>query len=146
MIMPSSVSVTSAPIALRFSATRAIRLDSLTFNSAASLMTVRPWAKQAMRATVGSSSIMAGMTEPWITVPWRLLERTSRSAVGSEPLWSWFIRVRSAPMALQTVRRPARVGLIPAFLMSTSELGRIIPAAAKYTAEEISPGTVIRFP
>ena len=96
---------------------------------------------------MGSSSIMAGMTEPWITVPWRLLERTSRSAVGSEPLWSLVYKGSGQlPMALQTVRRPARVGLIPTFLMSTSELGRIIPAAAKYTAEEISPGTVIRFP
>ena len=86
MIMPSSVSATSAPMALRFSATMAMRLDSLTLNSAASLMTVRPWAKQAMRATVGSSSIMAGITDPPITVPFRLLERTRRSAVGSEPL------------------------------------------------------------
>ena len=38
------------------------------------------------------------------------------------------------------------MGLIPTFFIRTSELGRISPAAAKYTAEEISPGTVIRFP
>ena len=144
MIMPSAVSSTSAPMALKFSAMTAIRLDSLTFNSAASRMMVSPSAKQAMAAIIGSSSIRVGMMSPWMSVPCRLLVRTRMSATGS-PVMRTFKRVRSPPMARQTWIIPSRVGLMPTFFMRSSELGIISPAARKKAAEEISPGTAISF-
>ena len=86
MIRPSSVAVTWAPMAERFSAMTAMRSDSLTFSSAASRMTVVPSAKQAMTAMTGSSSMSVGISSPSITQPFREEERTSRSAAGS-PFW-----------------------------------------------------------
>ena len=82
-------------------------------------------------ATVGSSSIMAGITGPSMTVPFKLLERTSRSAVGSALSSERFRSVTSAPISWHTFNNPARVGLMPTFLISTSELGRIRAAARK---------------
>ena len=131
MIMPSSVSVTSAPMAFKLSTMMAMRLDSLTFSSAASFMTVSPWAVQAMAAIMGSSSIRVGITSPSTTVPLRGEWRTRRSAVGSAPLWFSFNSVRSAPMSRQTFRIPARVGLIPTPLISTWEPGTIRAPAMK---------------
>ena len=146
MIIPSAVSVTSAPMADKFFTMTSRRLDSLTFNSAASLIMVVPSAKQAITAIMGSSSIRVGMMAPSMTVPWRLLLFTRMSAVGSPEASCSFIRVMSAPMARQTRRIPSLVGLIPTCRISTSEPGTSRPAARNGAADEISPGTVICLP
>ena len=52
----------------------------------------------------------------------------------------------SAPICSQIVRIPARVGLIPTFLIRSSDSGTNSPAAIKYAAEEMSPGTMIFCP
>lgn len=71
-----------APIAVRFSAMTSMRLDSLTFSSAASRMMVVPSAKQAITAMTGSSSISVGIRLPSITQPFREELRTRRSGGG----------------------------------------------------------------
>ena len=88
MIMPSSVASISAPMAFKFSVTTAIRSDSLTFSSCASLMIVVPSAKHAMTAMTGISSISVGIRSPPTSVAFRLLDllpvrrkRYARSAV-----------------------------------------------------------------
>ena len=85
------------------------------------------------------------MIAPSTVVPWREEERIRRSAVGS-PSFVSFSRVISAPMALHTRRIPSRVGLVPTFLRRISLFGTRSPAAIKYAAEEISPGTRISLP
>ena len=134
------------PIALRFSVTVAIRLVSFTFSSAASLMTVVPSAWAAITARMGISSIKAGMMSPSIVAPFRSLERTKMSARPSPPRKVSFTRVISAPIALHTSRNPALVKLVPTFLTSSSEPGTRRPAAIKYAADEMSPGTKICCP
>ena len=141
--MPSSVSVTSAPMAVRLRTITSIRLDSLTFSSAASLITVSPSAKQAMAAIIGSSSMSVGMMAPPMTVPCKAEERTRMSAVGSPSPVDALTMVKSAPMSLQTRKIPSLVGLIPTCRIRISELGIIRPAQRKKAAEEISPGTWI---
>ena len=64
-------------------------------------MIVSPSAKQAMAAIMGSSSIRVGMMGPLMTVPWRALLRTRRSAVGS-PSDLGFSSVMLAPMSRHT--------------------------------------------
>ena len=108
-------------------------------------MTVRPWAKQAIRATVGSSSIMAGMTEPWITVPWRLLERTSRSAVAQSAVVLVY-KGQVSSHGLTDRKKAGAGGIDPTFLMSTSELGRIILRRQSTRRRRYPRGRVIRFP
>ena len=146
MIIPSSVGVTSAPIAFRLSVTVSMRSVSLTFSSAASLMTVVPSATAAMTAMTGISSMSVGMMSPSIVVPWSLLVRTRISAIFSPPSVLSFNKVISPPMSSHTFRIPARVGLMPVFSIRISESGTMSPAAIKYAAEEISPGTVIFCP
>ena len=141
--MPSEVGVTSAHMASRFSVTVSMRLDSLTFNSAASFIVVVPSAKAAMTAMTGSSSISDGMISPSIVVPCKLEDRTRRSQTGSPETVRQFCFSMSAPMADATRRMPSLVGFMPTFLMSISEFGTISPAAIKYAAEEMSPGTSI---
>ena len=143
MIIPSSVAVASTPIFTRLSTVNAIRSDSFTFNSAASLITVSPSANAANSAITGISSINVGMTSPPITVPFNLLVFTTISAVGSPPLSITFSNVTSAPISLHTRRIPSLVGLIPTFFKRIHEFGVISPATIKKVAEEISPGTTI---
>ena len=143
MIMPSSVPVMSAPMAERLFTITSIRLDSLTFNSAASFITVSPSAKQARIAITGISSMSFGMMSPSITQPLRLLVFTVMSAVGSPESALTFVNVISPPIIFITSIIPSLVGLIPTFLMVISEFSAIRPATRKYAAEEISPGTMI---
>ena len=83
MIMPSSVALISAPIAERFFTITSIRFDSFTFSSCASLITVCPFAKHAMMAMIGISSISFGIREPSITQPFKSEVCTVMSAAGS---------------------------------------------------------------
>ena len=71
--------------------------------------------------------------------------RIRRSAVGSPSVLA-FNNVMSAPIALHTRNIPSLVGLIPTFLRRISLPGVRSPAAIKYAAEEISPGTLISRP
>ena len=64
-----TVSYTHLPIARRLLTITSIRLDSLTFSSCASRITVVPLAKQARAATTGSSSMRVGITEPPTVTP-----------------------------------------------------------------------------
>ena len=131
MIRPSSVAVTRAPIAVRFSAMTSMRLDSLTFSSAASRMMVVPSAKQAITAMTGSSSISVGIRLPSITQPFREELRTRRSAEGSPSVISWGRTVRSAFIMRQTRKIPSLVGFVPTFRIRSSESGVMQAAAIK---------------
>ena len=107
---------------------------------------VFPFAKQAIRAMTGSSSIRVGIMLPSTTVPWSSLVFTRRSATGSPPSSRVFNKVMSAPMSWHTFKIPARVSLMPTFLIVISESGVIKPATMKNAAEEMSPGTSICCP
>ena len=131
MIIPSSVGVTSQPIAFRLSVTVSIRSVSLTFSSAASLIIVVPSAMAAITAITGISSIKVGMMSPSIVVPCSLLVRTRTSAILSPPSVRSLRRVISPPISSHTLKIPARVGLIPTFSTRISESGTISPAAMK---------------
>ena len=141
MIKPLSVSMMSAPIAPKFSVIIAIRSDSFTRSSCASLIMVCPFAKHAIRAMTGSSSIRVGIISPSTIVPRRLLVFTRRSATGSPPSSLAFNNVISAPISWHTFKIPARVSLIPTLFIVISEFGVIRAATIKKAAEEISPGT-----
>ena len=140
MIMPSSVGVMEAPMAFRLSATTWMRSVSLTFNSSASLIMVRPEAWVAKRAMIGSSSIKRGIKSPEISVPWRSEVSTTRVAAlatGSRSkIWSL------PPIFSITSRMPVRVSLMPTFSRRIWLLGTIKPATNQKAALEISPGTV----
>ena len=63
------------------------------------------------------------------------------SATGSPHCVLVLSNSKFAPICLQTRKIPSRVGLIPTFLIKSSEPGIKSPAAMKNAAEEISPGT-----
>ncbi len=130
MIIPSCVPMISHPIALSAFTITSIRLDSLTFSSAASLIIVVPSAQAAITLMIGSSSISVGMISPSIVIPCSVLCFTSRSAVGS-PSRVILSNVISPPMACATFRIPSLVGLIPTLRIRTSAPGTSSPAAIK---------------
>ena len=130
IIMPSWVPEISHPMALKYFTITSIRLDSFTFSSAASLMTVVPSAQAAITLITGSSSISVGMISPSIVMPCNELDFTKISAVGS-PSLRILNKVISPPMAIATLRMPSLVGLTPTFFMSISESGTMRPAAIK---------------
>ena len=146
IIMPSSVSLTTAPIFVNSSVITRIRLDSLTLSSAASFIIVVPSAVVAMAAMTGSSSIRVGMIAPSIVIPCSLEKDTCISAeLSEEALYSFKYSI-FAPISLETLIMPSLVGLIPTFLITISEPGSIRAAAIKYAADDISPGTAMSQP
>ena len=109
-------------------------------------MIVFPLAKAASTAIIGISSIKVGIISPSITVPCKLEEETVRSATGSPETSLSFENSIFPPISLMTVIMPALVGFMFTFRKVISELGTIRPAAKKYAAEEMSPGTFISCP
>ena len=91
--------------------TVAIRSDSLRRSSAASRIVVVPSAKQAARATRGSSSIASGTSAPPTSVACSRRRRTRRSPTGSPPTSTPGATSISAPIRSRIVSRPVRVGL-----------------------------------
>ena len=67
----------------------------------------------------------------------RMVMSATGSPISSFTLDSFIL----APIILQTVSIPSLVGLIPTFFIVISEFGVRRPAAIKYAAEDISPGT-----
>ena len=97
------------------SVTVSIRSDSLRRSSAASRIVVVPSAKQAARATSGSSSIASGISAPPTSVAAQRAERTTRrSRDRLAAALAARARPRSAaPIRSRIVSRPVRVGLRP---------------------------------
>ena len=102
-----------------------MRSDSLTRNSAASLMVVVPLAKHAATAMTGNSSRILGIVSPPISMPVSSPEVTRRSATGSPPSirWSTKLRLGPAPIACKASIIPVRLGFSPIPRMRTWALG-----------------------
>ena len=127
------------------SVTVAIRSDSLRRSSAASRIVVVPSAKQAARATSGSSSIASGTSAPPTSVAAQrpsgahaeVADRLAAAARRSARPRS------SAPIRSRIVSRPVRVGLSADPVRTTSLPGTSSAATRKKAAEEKSAGTTI---
>ena len=139
--MPSGRSSILAPNLERPSTVARMRSDSFTLSSPASLMTVVPSAKQAARAITGSSSITRGMISPEISVPRRLLDSATRSALGSPASSRAFWMPMRAPMERSTSSTPVREGLMPIPSTVSRALGWQQPATSQKAAPLMSPGT-----
>ena len=123
--------------------TVAIRSLSLRRSSSASRIVVSPSAKQAARATSGSSSIASGISAPPTSVP--------RSSAGRDPQRPARLAASArrpsistaAPIRSRISSSPVRVGLSPTPVSDTSLPGTSEAATRKKAAEEMSAGTAI---
>ena len=85
ILQPSSSSVMSAPSFDRARATATMRSHSLKRSSIAPRSSVTPSARVAATASTGSSSIIRGISQGWISAARRWLEWTVMVADGSPP-------------------------------------------------------------
>ena len=140
--MPSGRSSTRTPIFPNSRASVAIRSDSLTRSSAASLIVVAPRATTAATARAGTSSIKRGTSGPPTRAARSSAAPRVRLAAGSasSPVPAPTTSTR-APIASSAVRIPVRVGFTPTPVTLTRASRTIAAATSRNAAEETSPGT-----
>ena len=122
----------------------AIRSDSLTRNSAAPVIRVRPCAQAAATNNAGNSSMASGTSAGGMSTPRKADARIRRSATGSAPAARTLVSSTWAPIISRIFSTPAREGLTPTFGRLISDCGVIAAATRGKVAEERSAGTSIR--
>ncbi len=144
--MPSGVGSFFMPRVVNPSAMAAMRSLSLTRSSLAPRRMVVPVAQAAAINSAGNSSIAKGTSSSGISIPCSGAWRTCKSATGSPPISRGLRTVMSAPIRVNILRIPTRVGFIPTCFKSTSEPGAILAPTSKNAAEETSAGMSIVVP
>ena len=115
--------------------------DSFTRSSLASFITVLPLAAEAAMLRIGISSMIFGIMEPPISVPFKDDDMTSISPTFSLHFMRSFKIFICAPIFFNTPIRPHLLSFKPTFFIKTSESLETMVAIIIKAADEKSPGT-----
>ena len=116
--------------------------DSFTRSSLASFITVLPLAAEAAMLRIGISSMIFGIMEPPISVPFKDDDMTSISPTFSLHFICSFKIFICAPIFFNTPIRPHLLSFKPTFFIRILEFFAIKPATIKKDADEKSPATL----